>query len=289
MPNDWHLSYDGVDVAFGSVASGYVFNKAPEIGAADFVVDDANRPRADGLAFGTDYLGGRTVGFDLTVNGTSEDDARSRLATLAKAWRADSVRGTPGAVAMLTSGSGRVTFGRPRRFASNDDLLPSGMTQILADFACSEAVWYGSEQSETVALVPDTGGGLITPLASPLATTATSDRSRSFSVGGHLPTWPVFEIQGPITNPVVEIVGLVSMEFRTSLTFDQTLVVDTRPWARSVLRNDGASKAGTASRGSTRLSQSAIPAGQYEFVLRGTSDSGTASATLRWRNAYINP
>jgi hypothetical protein len=162
------------------------------------------------------------------------------------------------------------------------------MTQVLADFACSDAGWYGSEQSENISLVPDPGGGLIAPLASPLATTRTSDRSQSFTVGGHLPTWPVFEIKGPITNPVVEVVGLLSMEFRLSLAFDQTLIVDTRPWARSILR-DTASKAGTLSRTSTRLSKAAIPPGKYEFVLRGTSDSGTASATLRWRDAFVNP
>ncbi|USL85076.1 minor tail protein [Arthrobacter phage SWEP2] len=288
MPNDWSLSYPGVDVPFGSVASGYVFNKAPEIGAPSAVVDDQGRPRADGVAFGLDYLGGRTVAFDLTVNGTDEDDARALLATLARAWRADVVRSTPGAVATLTASSGRVTFGRPRRFASNDDLLPSGMSKVLVDFACADSVWYGPEQSADVALVPEPGGGLLAPLASPLSTTATSDRSRAFTVTSDLPTWPVFEIHGPITNPVVEVVGLLRMEFRLSLAFDQTLVVDTRPWARSTLL-DGASKAGSLTRTSTRLSQAAIPAGEHELVLRGDSDSGTASASIRWRDAYPTP
>lgn len=288
MPNDWHLSYADVDVPFGSVASGYVFNKAPEVGAPEIVQEDATRPRSDGVAFGVDYLSGRTVTFDLTVNGRDEADARAKLADLARAWRADAVRQTAGAVAALTSSNGRSTFGRSRRFASADELLPQGMTQVVADFASADDLWYGQETKVSVGLVPAPGGGLVAPLAAPLSTTSTSDRSQVVTVGGAVPTWPVFEIQGPITNPVVEIVGRIRMEFRLSLAFDQTLVVDTRPWARSVLL-DGASVAGSLTRTSTRLSRSALAPGSHELVLRGVSQSGTARLSAAWRDAYLTP
>ena len=288
MPNDWRLSYPGVDLALGSIASRYIFTAAPAIGASEILTDDAIRPRADGVAFGVDFLGGRTIALEIDVLGDDEADARARLATLRGAWRADAVRTSAGAVATLAAASGRVAYGRPRRFASGDTFLPEGLGQVSADFACSDDLWYSGEEVASVALVPDPGGGLVFPLASPLATTATSDRSRVFSVSGDLPTWPVFEIEGPITNPVVEVVGVLRMEFRTTLAFDQTLVVDTRPWARSILRN-GASVAGVLSRTSTRLSQATIPAGSHEFVLRGASESGTAAARVRWRPAYHTP
>lgn len=288
MPNDWLLSYPGAALPFGSVASGYVFTKAPDLGAPDVETDDASRPRADGVMFGVDYFGGRTIGFDISVAGANEADARARLAVLTKAWRADAVRRTPGAVTTLTADTGRVTFGRPRRFASVDTFLPEGLTEVVADFACADPLWYGQENLSTVALTPPPGGGLIAPLAEPLATTSTSDRSTALVVGGEVPTWPVFEIAGPITNPVVEIVGLFKMEFRTTLAYDETLVVDTRPWARTILRN-GASVAGSLTRTSARLSQAAIPPGAYEMVLRGASEPGTANVRAIWRDAYLTP
>ena len=289
MPNDWRLSYTGEALDFGSIASRFVFTTAPDIGPADIQHDDAVRPRADGVAFGADFHGGRTITFELAVDGRDEADGRALLARLARAWRADAVRQKPGAVATLKADTGRITFGRPRRFASTDEYLLEGLAEVVADFACAEDVWYsGTENVVNVALQPVPGGGLIAPLASPLATTANSDRSTVIRVGGDIATWPVFEIQGPIVNPVVEIVGRLKMEFRTTLAFDQKLVVDSRPWARSILRN-GASLAGSLSPTSTRLSQAAIPPGSHELVLRGTSDSGTASVTARWRDAFTTP
>lgn len=289
MANDWILSYEGVALAFGSAESRYSFPRAPEIGMRSTTTDDADRPRADGVAFGVDTFGGRTVTFEIDLVGIDEADVRQRLEVLEHAWRADAVRQTPGAVAELASDSGRVTFGRPRRFVAAEDYKPHGFVDVIADFACADTLWYsGSDQSETITFAPAAGGGLIAPLASPLSTTATSDRSRVITVGGTVPTWPVFEIEGPITDPVVEIVGLFTLEFRTTLAFDQKLVIDTRPWARSVLRN-GASLAGTLTRRSQRLSQSSIPPGSHELVLRGVSETSTARATVRWRDAYLTP
>lgn len=289
MRNDWIISYPGEALSFGSIASRYVFTAAPEIGPPDIETADATRPRGDGVAFGVDFFGGRTITFEIDVDGVDEVDARARLAVLNRAWRADAVRQTPGAVATLTTDSGRVTFGRPRRFVSADGWLPQGLSEVTADFACSDTLFYaGAESEASVSLIPAPSGGLIAPLASPLATTRTSDRSEVFTVGGELPTWPVFEIQGPITNPVVEVLGVLRMEFRLTLAYDEALVVDTRPWARSILRN-GASVAGCLSRTSSRLSQASIPPGSYELVLRGASGSGTAAATVRWRDAYLNP
>lgn len=289
MSNDWRLIYPGTELVFGSRDSRFVFPVAPSVGNPDITTDDAARPRADGVAFGVDYLGGSTVTFEIDVDGTDEADARERSAILSQAWRADRVRQTPGAVATLVSDSGRITFGRPRRFALSNAYLPQGLAQATADFATADTLWYSAEESGTsVALVPAAGGGLIAPLASPLATTATSDRSQVFTVGGRQATWPVIEIRGPIVNPTIEVLGVLRMEFKISLAFDQSLVIDTRPWARSILRS-GASVAGSLTRTSTRLSQAAIAPGTYELALRGTSDSGTAWASIHWRDAYLTP
>ncbi|AYN59103.1 minor tail protein [Arthrobacter phage Yang] len=288
-PQPWLLTYPGEDLVFGSVESGYVFTAAPDLGAREIEHEDERRPRGDGSSFGQDYVGGRTITFELDVNGVDQAATEAKLAALSRAWRADVVRSTPGATAALISHNGRVAYGRPRRFASNDDLAPQGISTVVADFATADDQWYGAiEQGVTVSLVPAPSGGLLAPLAAPLSTTLSSDRSQGIRIGGETPTWPVFEIQGPITNPVVELVGALRMEFRLTLAYDQTLVVDSRPWARSILRN-GASVAGAITRTSTRLAHAALDPGAYEFVLRGTANSGNPSATIRWREAYMTP
>jgi len=288
MRNPWRLTYPGVALPFGTVESGYVFAAAPDLGARSFLTEDTGRPRGDGRLFGQDYVDGRTITFDLAVHGDDEDEARQRLGTLSRAWRADAVRLEGGAVATLESDRGRVAFGRPRRFASTDEALPQGLSLVTADFETADDAWYGPENRADVDLVPPAGGGLVAPLASPLSTTATSDRSRVFTVGGTLDTWPIFEIRGPITNPVLEVMGAYRLELRTTLTASHRVVIDTRPFARSILRN-GASIAGTLAPHSGRLSQAALPPGTYELVLRGTSEPGTARATVRWRDAYPTP
>ena len=287
MPDNWQLAYGETAFAFGSVSSGFVFPTAPELSAAEIEHEDADVPRGDGVAFGSDFRRGSTVTFSIDVNGASPSDARARLSQLTRAWRADEVRSTPGATARLISDTGRTAFGRPRRFAPDLEELPSGMAGATADFATADDLWYGPEEFEVVPLVPALGGGLMAPLASPLATTASSDRSQGITVEGEVPTWPVFEVAGPITNPVVEIVGVLRLAFNLTLAYDETLVVDTRPWVRSITRN-GSSVRGSLSRTSTRLSRAALPPGSHEVVLRGTSD-GLASLAARWRPAFTTP
>lgn len=288
-PDDWTLSYPGVSLQFGSIASKLVFSTAPDIGPVDINTDDAERPRGDGTMFGLDYFGGRTLSFDVLVNGDDEADAAALLAELTQAWRGDVVRSTPGATATLQSGNGRLVFGRPRRFAPDLALLPYGAAQAIFDFAAADSIWYSdTENAVLVSLVPAPSGGLMAPLVAPLSTTQSSDRSQGLTVGGEMKTWPVFEIKGPIINPVIEIVGRLKMQFTITLAYDETLVIDTRPWARSILRN-GASVAGCISRQSTRLSNAALDPGRYEIVLRGRTAVGSPTLNTRWRSAFATP
>lgn len=287
MLNDWRLAYGSTDFAFGTIESKYVFPQSgpPEISNIDITDEDADRPRGDGTLFGQDFRRGTTVTFSIEVHGKDETEAWSLLSPLANAWRADEIRSSPGEVAMLTSHTGRVTFGRPRRFQPKLDLTPFGITAVACDFATTDDLWYGPQQSASVSLVADLGGGLVAPLAAPLSTTATSDRSQTFSVDSALPVWPIISINGPITNPEVEIPGLFRMAFNLSLAYDETLVIDTRPWARTIRRN-GASVSGKRDPRTARLSEASIPAGTYNFSLRGQSATGTPRALIQWRAAY---
>lgn len=288
--NEWSLIYPGTSLTFGPPDLPIVNMSAPDLGAADITTDDIVRPRADGVAFGVDYRSGRTISFDLGINGTDEADARDTLATLTAAWRGDAVRSTAGVLAELHvqyAGRERIVYGRPRRWSAVEEEAAQGWITVLCDFATTDDVFYdASAVVLSLGIIPPTGGGLVAPLASPLTSTASSDRSAALTVGGDLATWPIVLIRGPITNPSVSITGLWTLALATTLGVHDYVVLDTRPWERTVLRNGNASLAGALTRASARLSGASIPPGAYEVVLRGTDGTGTASAQVTCRAAY---
>lgn len=287
MTDHWSLRYGDVEMEFTD-DSGIFLRSYPELSAPDGATDDIDMPRDDGLLMGIDTIGGQTLGMSFGVQGATADEAQARWGALRTLWRADVVRSTPGAVAELRSDRGRSAFGRPRRLVPSSVLLTDTppTVNLEADFRAVNDLWYGSEQSTQVPLVPAPGGGLVAPLAAPLSTTASSSRATSFEVGGEVPTDGVFTVSGgQITNPVIEVVGVVSFQFDLSLAYDQTLVVDTRPWARSIRRNGGSVR-GALARGSSRLSSAKIPPGEHQLVLRGSSLTGTPNVSLSWRDAF---
>jgi hypothetical protein len=288
MSGDWKLTYPGNTLTFGSHESRMGFASAPEIGLPDSLTEDMSAPGGDGRLFGVDYFGGQMVTFEVDIFTPGDREAaKVLLAQMRHVWRADAIRSDAGAVATLTSDRGRVTFGRPRRFVPGEDGDRSGLIRVTADFATVSDLWFGELEQVEVGLVPVPSGGLVAPLAAPLSTTESSDRSQAVTVGGELPTWPAVMVFGPITNPVVEI-GPVRWEFRITLAYDQSLTVDAAPWARTILR-DGAGVPGVLTPKSTRLANATVSPGVHEFVLRGSSSTGTARAVASWRPAFHTP
>lgn len=290
---EWRLAYPGVSFDFGTGATP-VFNRtAPDLGDVEVRQEDAVHPHSDGVLMGRDFKGDRTISFDLGIRGTPAA-IRDSLGDLMAAWDAREIRREPGAVAELHSnyrGEHRIAYGRPRRIAPHIGDVATGLGGATAEFTAADPNFYSAEeQTETVGLVAATGGGLLAPLASPLATTGSSDRSTSITVSSGLPVWPVLEIAGPIIDPEVELLGLWKIRVRESLAYDQTLVIDTRPWRRRVYITPGnGSRRGALTRDSVRLVNASIPAGTHEVAFRGRTDSGAPAVTIRWQNAYPTP
>jgi len=287
MRGDWLLTYPGVTFPFGSVTSGYGFYVAPELGVQSVIAEDVKPMSSDGRLFGVDTLDTDAVTFVADIVAPDESAARVLHEQIRGVWRADSIRSAPGAVASLRSEAGRTTYGRPRRFSADTNAIHAGFVRITADFATATDLWFGDIETKTVGLVPLPGGGLIAPLASPLATTESSDRSQVITVPGERATPLSVTIFGPITNPVVEIVGVLRWELRTTLAYDQSITIDAAPWARTIVR-DGVPAPGLLTAASTRLANADVPPGSHEFVLRGTS-SGAPRAVASWRPAFHTP
>ncbi|MBT1542481.1 hypothetical protein KK103_11965 [Curtobacterium flaccumfaciens pv. flaccumfaciens] len=162
MSTDWKLDCgpDGV-ILFGSQSSRYPFDKAPEISDAERENQDSSLPGIDGNFFGDDTTAGQTVAFGLNALGETDAEAEALYAAFRKAWRADSIRRTPGATATLTAPSGRSTFGRPRRITPAYMPIGSGAVGVTADFATQDDLWYGPEDYLQVPFALSQSGGFV--------------------------------------------------------------------------------------------------------------------------------
>lgn len=304
---EWNLSYSangvfpGANFTFGTIASGYYLLEPYEITYADNDAGDVPMPQEDGARFGQDYRGQATITFEVGVD--TVDDAATQLArhganlgavsTMVQAWDAEAVRrrfATPAMLRTTQGGRARCFFGRPRKIApAGSKLTRQGYTPVVATFVCVDATAYDDvEQYARVDLVPPSHHGLVGPLTTPLQMTRESEGrvSGDVTIGGTKPTWPVITIYGPIANPVCEVVGRWKAALDITLGVGERVVIDTRPWARTVLRNGSASVAGLLTRGTPRLKDMRLPKGRQDFVLRGTDATGTAYMTVAWRDAY---
>lgn len=261
---------------------------AADFGAAEVAVADTDRSREDGQRFGRDFYSARTITFDMTV--LTRGSALPTLDELAAAWRADAVRSTPGAVLALRhrrGGRTRRTFGRPRRFAPTAGATLRGLVPVVADFRTVDHLFYDdAELTSTVSITEAAQGGLVLPLRPPLVLSGSGSGRAPVQVGGTESTWLVSAIHGPILNPTVQVVDQWSITLLTSIAAGQTVVVDPRPWKRTVTGSDGSNLAGAFTADSQRLSLLRIPPGTHEVILRGQDPTGTASLTTFWRAAW---
>jgi hypothetical protein len=292
IEGEWRLVYPGVNYSFGARTLPVFNATTPELGEVELQTADANRPYADGRNFGTDTRSGRTISFDLgALHLTDETAVRQAVRDFLLAWRADPIRQKPGQLAELHSyyrGVERIAYGRPRRadpVYKNTSLTK--VASIQATFDTTDDAFYGTTRTYAdVTLIGNDRGGLVAPLKAPLATTGSSDRSVRVTLDTEIPAWPVITITGgQISNPVVEVLGQWRIGLLTSLAYDDTVVVDTRPWMRTILKN-GSSIAGTLDPNSSRLSRCATSSGNLEVSFTGASRTATVSARIEWRSGY---
>ncbi|MET9776135.1 hypothetical protein ABZ023_18075 [Streptomyces sp. NPDC006367] len=304
---EWNLSYGrngvhpGADFTFGTIASGYYLLEPYEITYGDIDAGDVPMPQEDGARFGQDYRGQATVTFEVGVD--TVDAAPTQLgrhganldavSVMLQAWDAEAVRrrfGTPAVLRTVQGGRARRFYGRPRKIAPAGSVLTrQGYTPVVATFVCVDSAAYDDvEQIVRVGLVPPDHYGLVGPLTTPLTMTAESSGkvAGDVVVQGTRPTWPVITFYGPIRRPVCDVIGRWKASLDLTIGEGERVVVDTRPWARTVLRNGSASVAGALTRDTPRLKDMRLPPGRQDFVLRGTDATGTAYMTVAWRDAH---
>jgi len=292
MPAD--LSYDLDGFLFG-VGSDFHVNDL-DMGEVEIRNNDAAMPRQDGIRFGRDTRGGRTLTFVdvlvMTSNGT-DVSAQDAFARFTSAWRANLVRSTPGAVSILKltrGGRTRRVYGRPRRFAPASERNRFGWFSADADFQCVDDLFYSdAELTTSIGMTVPSVGGLVGPLIGPIDAESAGSGVESLFVGGTEPAWVSVQIHGPIIDPSVEVEGQWSFKLAgVTLASDEWVLVDPSPWNRTVQRSNGANMGGYFTQASQRLSDMRIAPGPTQIILRGTDPTNTAYAQSYVREAYAS-
>jgi hypothetical protein len=299
LEGEWRLIYpSGVNFSIGGndgtgLPRPVYHHASPDLGDVNWNVEDAEPPRRDGTSFGSDYFTGRVITFSLAIQSASEAAALTELASLAKAWRGDGIRQTAGATATLATrnaGRERLIYGRPRRFGPPDQAgRKAGLIFVDCDFQCAGQQFYAlAEDGVTIPFIPPPGAGFVVPFTVPLSTVGVSTNWGAITVDGEDPVSPIIKINGPITNPIVAVVGQWSLQLLMSISAGQSVIIDTRPWRQSVIRlGDGASFAGKLTKES-RIDRASLAPGDYNISLGGLDGTGTSTMNFNWRKTYAS-
>lgn len=248
----------------------------------------------DGMLFGIDTLPGMVItqsGYAM-IQG-SPAAAMDAYSALAGVWNDPTIRLADGAVQVLRgfypySNVVRRCYGRGRKIMPTYGLVNQGIVSWTAQFQCADNTWYEDVQnSVTLTMVPSYfGGGLTPPVTPPYRLTSQTNFQQSvINNTGSLPTWPVITFHGPIAFPTLTYVNTpVTVGYNGTIASGATLVIDTRPWARTALLN-GTSVAGALT-GSAMISLQAWP-GQTLLKMGGQDYTGTSVCTVAWRSATL--
>jgi hypothetical protein len=177
-----------------------------------------------------------------------------------------------------------------RRSIPTDAMYALGYTEGVVQWEATDPRVYSATEMSATAGLPasvttgldfSTGGLSFTPgLDFGVAVTG---GQVTVTNTGHVPTWPRLEISGPVTGPVITWPSGRQLAFDPSFTVSsgQTLVIDTRPGARTVLI------AGVSQRSRLWTQQwSSLDPGvstQLTFTAAGGYSAGLL--TVYWRHA----
>lgn len=280
------------DVVFGAGRPIEVEKWLPN--AASWRTQDKAMSRGDGVRVGRDLKGSAVWAFEAFAN--ADDDspggaataALAAVAELGDAWPRDELRNQPTAVTALRyriNGRTRRVYGRPREYdAPIDTMYLQGLIPVTMNFLVTDPLYYeDTEESIEVNLVPETSGGLRSPVRSPVRSVYTSKpQQKAAVVGGKKPTWATVEIEGSCINPWVQVGSLWRVQAMTSMAYDDVVTFDSRPQSRSTTRRGAAVPVSR----NTRIAEMLLPPGRHAITFGSDDGGSSATATVRWRNAH---
>lgn len=295
--NLWRLEYDDVVLDFGTHESGHPLVRQVQVTKNDLETDDMVHPLSDGVLFGVDLARGMVLEFagaHLTTMPQPWDrkwePALDGARPFETAWRARSVRRTPGKLATLTNlDRGVMTYGRPRPYAADLERVRQGWLVYACAFAAVDDRFYGlDEQVATMGVDPSSVSLMTFPVEFPFTQGVPTETRTYVTSSGTDDTWPVVTFRNGPQQPRLELLNDMggvewSLKVNAALEPGEELEVDCRPWRRTVLRN------GTAAPGVVRgssLDAVRIPPGTHELRFVAVDPTGNAEVQVRWRDAF---
>lgn len=155
-------------------------------------------------------------------------------------------------------------------------------------------IWYNGTPAATevinvghIVFAFSPAGTLVFPATGPI--NAGSSPTISFNVpltnSGKIPTWPKFVINGPVTNPFVNLIEPdIGFGITGTLPQGKSITVDMAPWSRSIIDNTGASWAGDYS--GNAMTEFLLPTGVTTMQYGGQDSTGTTTCNAQWRTAF---
>lgn len=247
---------------------------------------DFNRENTDEMVMGRDSLKPGTITFEMAAldnyyvsSGLSVpgfERARGSYDSFTKHWRGDSSRQhwneyLP--LAYKRQGQERLIYGRPRKLTP----LPYASRRGNQPFTCQ----YQTADTFTYSRMEYYEDG-------PVSTLGTRNvPARRDLLEGTADTWFAIQIEGPITNPVIEIGADKKITLETTLAAGKQIEISSYPWRRRVINSDSETLSAFLIDDSPYMDELKIPAGEETaFGLSGSGTSGSTLLRVLWREAY---
>lgn len=245
---------------------------------------DDNRGYNDGMFSGRDFLGGRTITFELLTLAGNGNTAFTNF-NLLQAALVPQQTGTQVLSFLLSTSDVTYRFNaRVRtRQAKVDPDYTYGYIRSQVTFFCPDPRYY-SDTATTASLSPQPALGRtynktynVTYGGGSIATSTTITNS------GNWTTYPTITISGPVTSPTIGNVTTGQyMTVNTSLTNTDTLVIDLD---QKLITLNGNSARNLVAGNSQWFG---APPGTSNFSFTGTNYSiGTTSASVTYRSAWV--
>jgi hypothetical protein len=304
LPPD--LGYELVNPPL-NIGEGFQFGRGTKVnvahasfGSPEVETQDQPNSRDDGLAFGKDFMRGRLISFDINIRTYPGDSpsAHTLYSGMEAAWFTEDTHfsasrldtGSVSQLVMNRHGETKVAYGRPRRIEPTTGRVDSGWIPVTCDFQMLTHKFYSAILANNdIGIVPGgVGGGFQFPLEFPASDVAVTEGADVVYVGGNTDTWMMTYIHGPITAPIVDVVGYYQIKTSPNFTLGvyDYLEIDPRPWSRKILMNGTVNVAGRFTQDSRRISMQTLPPGTHQIVLRGTDPTGTAYLSVSFNDAW---
>src|SRR5699024_11577649 len=120
-------------------------------GAESVQTSDLENPIYDDTYAGVDFYRGPTWTFEFVIEGSSEIDVLDNLDRVKAVWRDPKYKqaGVTTELAFTVAGRRRIVYGRPRRFAENDQRTSQqGFISVLAEFQLMDPLQYNGARND---------------------------------------------------------------------------------------------------------------------------------------------